>query len=347
MEINDLLELLINEQTVSGNEKNNYRALEKLFSPIVDKISYDNLGNVIMEKKGFKKKIMIDAHFDEIGLMITDILDNGYLKFSNLGGMNPSVLIAQEVIIKGKEDIIGVIGIKDRGVSTLEEINAPIKIENLLIDTGRNKEDIQKLVSKGNGAVINRNINELQNQFVTGRGLDNKASICVLYQIANALKEKSINSNIYYVATAQEEVGLRGATTAAYNINPDIAIVIDVGQGYTPELTGNGFMELGKGPGIAKGANMHPTLVDRIMSIANNNNFDYQMRVAPVRTGTNAQAIQVTRQGIPCISISIPLRFMHTSVEVINKKDIDNASKIVTKFIEQIEDLSLEELLCF
>jgi tetrahedral aminopeptidase len=332
---------------VSGYEHTNGNILKKYFQPYTDSFEEDNIGSYIFKSTGTNStKIMLAAHSDEIGLMITSILDNGFLRFTSVGGINAASLVAQDIIIYGKESIFGVIGIKPPHLTPEEEREKPLKIKDLFIDTGLSKEELEKKVSIGDIAVIKRQPLALQNSIISSRQLDDKAGIAVMLVVAHELKKISHNSNIYYAATAQEETGCRGSATASYKINPDIGIVLDVGFGLTPDMPPE-TASLGKGPAVAIGGRFNPKLTKKFIEVCKQYNYEFQYEASPSLSGTDTESLQINREGIPCILLSIPLRYMHTSVETIDLKDIETTGKAIARFINEIDNSDLEEILCF
>jgi endoglucanase len=344
----DFLFDICNTAFVSGHEHINGQVLEKHFSELTDSFEKDKLGSYIFTKKGSNdKKIMLAAHIDEIGLMVSQILDDGFLRFTTVGGINPSSLIAQDVVVYAKEKLRGVIGIKPPHITSAAEMKKAVKISDLVIDIGMSKENVEKLVSIGDIVTIHREAMSLENNMVTCKALDNKAGVAVMYEVAQELKKISHKSNVYFTATTQEEVGLRGAITSSYKINPDLAIVLDVGFGSTPELSPSDTMKMGKGGGICLGANFNPKLTKKLRDVAKKYNYDIQIEIAPSGSGTDAIAVQVSQTGVPCVLISIPLRYMHTSVEVVSMKDIESIGSLVARFINEIDNSDWEEITCF
>src|SRR5699024_8142074 len=181
----------------------------------------------------------------------------------------------------------------------------------------------------------------------TGKALDDKAGIVAMHECIKELSTIEHESNIYCVSTVQEEIGMRGAYTSTFNINPDIGIAIDVGFGFTPELQKKNTLDMGKGPGITLGGNIHPGLRNQMIKIAKEYNIPFQNEVTPGPTGTDARAMQITKKGIPTLCLSIPLRYMHTSVEMVDTVDIKNTGKLLAFFIASISNENLEGLLCY
>lgn len=330
----------------SGREEWIHPLIQEAFTSYCD-VKKDNINNLYLIKKGLgKAKIMLMAHADEVFLMVSEILDNGYLKV-DITGIDPKTLVSQQVLIHGKERIEGIIGIKPPHLMNDEEKNTAIKKEEILIDTGYDKKDLEAIVKVGDYITIKREMVELLNNNIACKCADNRAGIVAMKSCLDEIKNIKHEANVYFVASCQEEAGIRGARVAASNIMPDIAIAIDTtfasGLLSYKECENN----VGSGPVICIGPNVHPKVRKRIMMIASEYNIPFQLEVEPGHTGTDAWNIQTVKQGIPTVLISIPIKHMHTSVEIVNIDDIKNTGRIIAKFIEKLEKEELEELLCF
>jgi endoglucanase len=350
METKDLLEMLSNGNGVSGFEFNLRNEIINAFEQYTDSVQLDKLGNIIAHKKGSGNgavKILMAAHMDEIGFMVKDIDKKGFIHFTNIGGIDPRTILAQEVIIHGKEEVLGVIGSKPPHLQDSSEQEKSIKMEDMIIDTGYEKEDLGKLVSIGDSITVSRRMVNLMNGRVSGKAMDDRAGVAALYETMMELKGINHYADVYFVATIQEEITMAGALTASYGINPDIGIAVDVGFGRTPELNNSNSIEMGKGPGITLGGNIHPGLRKRLVKVASDYNVPIQTDVRPGPTGTDARAMQITREGIPALVLSIPLRYMHTSVEVLDLKDVSYTAKLLAFFSASIKEDEMEGLLCF
>lgn len=345
------LELLSNSNGTSGYEYSLNNLIVSAFEKYCNEIKTDRMGNIIALKKGTNSpnniKIMLAAHMDEIGLMVKDIEENGFLRFTSIGGVDPRTILGQEVMVHGKEDLFGVVGSKPPHLQDPADANKAIKMEDMTIDIGMSKEQVEKLVSIGDTITINRQLIDLQNNRIAGKAIDDRAGTAVLLECMKELSNMKHDADVYFVSTVQEEVSMAGALTSTYNINPDIGIAIDVGFGTTPELNKSDTIELGNGPGITLGGNIHPGLRKKIVDIAKEYNIPHQLEINAGPTGTDARAMQITRQGIPCLVLSVPLRYMHTSVEVIDMVDIKNSAKLLAFYIRAITNDSLEGLLCY
>jgi endoglucanase len=332
---------------VSGFEHINGDIIKRYFQPYTDSFEKDKLGSYIFKSSGSSdRKIMLAAHIDEIGLMITKILEGGFLSFISVGGINPASLVAQEVTIYGKDTIFGVIGIKPPHITSEEERKKPHKMKELFIDTGYSKEELEKLVTIGDIATVNREPLSLQGSVISAKAFDDRACVTVMLETAKELKKISHKSNVYFTATAQEETGIRGAKTSSYKIAPDIGIVLDVGFGKTPDMPSDS-PELGKGPIVAYGGRLNSKLTKKFFDVCKKYNYPLQYEAVPAITGTDTEALQISRDGIPCILLSIPLRYMHTSVETIDLYDVEITGKAIARFINELDNSDLEEILCF
>lgn len=350
MKLEDILQKMVENPGVSGFEQSMSHIVEGFFKDTADEIKRDKLGNLIAYKKGTGKnpiKVMLAAHMDEIGLMVTNIDKNGFIQFAPIGGVDQRTLLAQEVVIHGKNDVFGVIGAKPPHLQSPDEKKHAIKMEDMLIDVGLSKAEAEKFISIGDPITIKRNMIKLQNSVIASKAIDDKAGVAVMIECFKELRKLNHQCDVYAVATTQEEVGTRGAIVSTFHVMPDIGIAIDVGFGSTPELPKDETLDLGKGPGIGFGANMHPKIYERLTQIAEEYNIPKQMDLNPGMSGTDARAMQITQSGVATALLSIPLRYMHTSVETIDMIDIKNTAKLMAYFISSLDDEDLEGLLCF
>ena len=281
-------------------------------------------------------RIMLAGHTDEIGLMITYVNEKGYLSFSGVGGWDPQILPGQRVRIRGKSGpILGVIGRKPVHLLQEEERKKVIKIEDLWIDIGaKDKEEAATLIEIGDSAVLDYGFAELRNDLVVARGFDDRAGAFVVLETARLLATMKPKAAVYAVATVQEEIGLRGAKTSAFGIDPHVGIAVDVGfatdtPGMESEKKKVGETAMGRGPIIARGPNINPALFSLFASTAKEKKIPYQIEGAPRGTGTDANAIQLTRAGVVTGLISIPNRYMHSPCEVVHLTDLENTAKLI------------------
>lgn len=342
-----LIKELSDLRGISGFE---YRISDKIaeyFRPYADEVTVDTLGNVIAVKRCGKenaKKIMIEAHCDEIGLMVRNIDDRGFVTVAMVGGIDARILPSSEVVIHGRKDVPGVIGAKPPHLQEADEAKKASKLTDMAIDTGMNADEVKKYVSVGDSITLAQSVGELGGGQFSGKTLDDRAGVAALITTMKNLMKIKTDVDVYAVAAVQEEVGLRGAKTAAYSINPDLAIAVDVCHGITPDNSDNAF-ETGSGAVISIGPNIHPKLQKRLSETAEKYHVKTELDVDGGDTGTDAWAIQVSRCGVPTALLSIPLKYMHTSVETLSMSDVSAVSELLTYFIQNLDD-SLEEWLC-
>ncbi len=349
MDTAKILEDLLKVPAVSGFEMNFISVLKDLMSGKCDEVAEDKFFNVTGIKKGTTdnaKKIMITAHYDEIGFMVKSLDDRGFVKLTGMGGVDGKILLSQEVVIHGRKDVYGVIGAKPPHLLKPEDRKKGIKLEELSVDTGISGGKLGELVSVGDVVTFKAPVFQLQGSKLSSKSFDNRCGVAVLIGIMEYLKDVPLENDIYFVATTQEEVGLRGATAAAFNINADAAIVVDGCHGDMQDCPKDETYSLGKGPAIAVGPNLHRGLTNQMIEKAKELEISYQIDVEPGDTGTEAWAIQVTRSGIPTMLVSVPLRYMHTTVETLQISDIENTVKLCAEFLKSLKITEEEVIEC-
>lgn len=325
---------------VSGFEYMINKKIAEMMKEYTDEVYIDNSGSVIALKKSkhSKGKIMLEAHCDEIGLMVKDIDEKGFITFVNIGGIDGRILPGAEVTIHGKKDICGVISAKPPHLQNASEAEKSIKIKDMSIDVGMKHDEAVKYISVGDSISMSQTAEELLNGNLCGKCIDDRGGVAVLLKVMAEVENEELPCDIYFVAAVQEEVGLRGAKTAAYGINPDMAIAVDVCHGITPDNSYNAF-ELGTGVVISKGPNIHHKMAEKLINMAKANDIKYDIDVDGGDTGTDAWAIQVTREGVPTALLSIPLKYMHTSVETVNIEDLEATARLMTEFIKDVKEV--------
>lgn len=297
-----------------------------------DEVYTDSMGNLICHKKGNGEKVMVAAHMDEVGLIITEITDNGFLRFSTLGGIETAVLCSKKVLI-GKNAVAGIVSAKAIHLQKGDEVTSPLKLKDLYIDIGaRDKESAEKLVSQGDFAVFNGEYTPFGDKLVKSKALDDRVGCAIVLE----LSKEDFDSDMYFVFTVQEEVGLRGAKTASALIAPDLAVAVDVSNvGDTPESMDMN-LSLGKGPAVKmKDASfiIHESVRKLLLDAAKESGIPYQLEAASYG-GTDAGAIHLSGGGVASGTISIPTRYIHSANEVIDKKDLENTAILLQKVIE-------------
>ena len=323
----ELLANLTGTYGPSGNEELIRQAIEKEIRDYVDEIRTDTLGNLIAVKSGSGKKIMLAAHMDQIGLIVTNIDENGFLRFTNVGGISPFNLIHREVIFGN--GVAGTIGYE----TEIEDIKT-LKLNKMFIDIGAgSREEAKKSVSIGDVAVYYAPMAESNGRYF-GCSMDNRAGCAVLVEAAKAVKHSP--HELVYVFSVQEEVGLRGARTAAYSVAPDIGIALDVTlTGDTPKSRPMA-VKLGAGPAVKvmdSSVIAHPMIKELMIKRAEEAGIPYQLEVL-TGGGTDSGAIHLSREGVPSGVLSIPCRYVHSPHEMVDRDDLTNAVKLLTRILE-------------
>ncbi len=337
-ELTEILFKLTEKNGVSGDEFCAAQTAAEILKEYTPDITVDDFGNVIANvgnREEGKPHIMLDAHIDEIGLIVTYITDEGFLKVSNCGGIDRRLLLAQqvEVLCSNGGKIFGVITSTPPHLES-DDKKAP-KLEDIFVDIGMTKNKAEELVSLGDRVVISNCPCELLGDRVTSKCLDDRAGVLTLIQTLDLLKDEldSLSCSFSVVFSSQEETGERGAKTAAYKVKPDMAIAVDVSFAKVFGESNDTCGEMGKGPMIGVSPSLSRTMSNRLCEIAKAEEIPYQIEVMGGTTGTNADAIGVTRGGVKTVTVSIPLKYMHTPVEVISISDIENSARLIADFL--------------
>ena len=354
MELKDILKELTQGVGISGHEYESEaaQATAKHLKPYCDEVNIDKIGSVVAFKRGQQEgdkryKILLAAHLDEIGLMVTKIDDGGFIRITRVGGIDISTLPGQEVSILGKEVLRGVIGAKPPHLQEPGESGKPVNLEDLYLDTGLNKEELEKIVEIGALVRIESDFTELANGYISSQAMDDRAGVAAMIETMRRLTLRKHDWDVYAIATSQEEVSGLGARSTAFSIEPDIGIAIDVTFGNSPGVSERQAYNLGKGPTIGFGPNFHPKITQKLIDVAKEQEIPYQMEVNPYPGGTDAYSIQISRAGIPAGLLSIPLRNMHSTVEVLKLEDIKRLAELLSVFISQLDSKFQEDLKCF
>ncbi|AGK60201.1 Cellulase M-related protein [Archaeoglobus sulfaticallidus PM70-1] len=344
-DVKELLRKLSNAHGVSGFEDDVREVVKAELEDHVDEIRIDSMGNIICVKNGNEFTEMIASHIDEIGFIVKYIDDRGYIRFAALGGWFDQTALNQRVVLHGsKGNVYGVIGCKPPHLMRDDERKKVIQIKDMFIDVGAgSKEEVQELgIDIGTPITIDREFRELGNNKVTGKAFDNRAGTAVMIE---ALKNTESKATIFAVGTVQEEVGLKGARISAFAIEPDVAIATDVCVAVDFPGTESAYMDvkLGNGPAITvvdasgRGLIASKRVIEWLKGTAERYEIPYQMEVAEGGT-TDATAIHLTKSGIPTGVVSVPARYIHSPVEVIDVNDVVNSAKLVARSLETAEE---------
>jgi putative aminopeptidase FrvX len=343
METVALLRDLSMSTGLSGYEQEPREITRRAMAPYADEFRVDALGNLIAIRRGQRpadepaRGIMLAAHTDEIGLMVTGHAGS-FLRFACVGGVDVRTIVGQEVVVHGRRDLPGIIASRPPHVVPPEERRKAIPIDNLYIDVGLTEQALREAVQIGDLVSMRREVIELAEGYLSGKSFDDRAGVVSLARCLELLAGMRHTWDVFAVATTQEEVGLRGAMVSAFGLGPDLAIAVDVGFGKQQGVSDDEAIAMDGGPAVALGPNVHPLLHQRLVETAKANELKYQVEAAPGATGTDAWAIQVAREGIPAALLSIPLRYMHTSVETVCARDIDRTARLMALTIAGLDE---------
>ncbi len=338
-----LLRSLTDAFAVTGYEENLHPLITEELKDYSDKIEALKNGSLYALKKGDPGKctLMLDAHIDEVGMFVTGITDEGFLRF-HTRSIDPKVLPGSVVVVHGKSDIKGVIGLKPYHIQNKEEAKKYIPITDLFIDCGMKKSEIEKVVSIGDTVSFHPDFLKLQNLF-SNKSIDDRVGVYVIIEVFKNLQRTKPLVNILGHFASQEEVTGLGAATSTYYLQPDFAIAIDVTHGISPGVAPREAYSLGKGPVLFIGPGINETILKGLTDTAKKFGIPVQKEVG-ILSGTDQTIIQIVRSGVPSAVVNLPQRYMHTPVEVIDPDDIQNTINLLTLFIQEIDEKFMEDL---
>ena len=325
LNLKELIFSLCSLMSVSGHENTESEALVSLVGKYFDEYRTDAVGNQLLIKRSANPdapNLLIDTHFDEIGMLVTDIKENGFLSVTSVGGLDPAIMQASEVRIYGKETLTGIVASTPPHLKTKEDAKKLKDIDELLIDTGYPKEELEEIVCIGTPVGFAPIYTEMQNGLVAGKSFDNKAcaaaAICGISEVAR----EELAANVYLLLSCHEEtVRIGGVAPAAFNLSPDYAVVIDVNLGRAPDTERAETVVMGEGISVSISAITDKKLTNSIMALCKEKEIKYQRSAAPSSTGTNTTCLGIVGRGIPVADIGLPLKNMHTYTEVIDLAD--------------------------
>jgi putative aminopeptidase FrvX len=339
-----LLTMFSDAHGLSGYEEDVAALLRREIEPLVDEVRTDRMGNVIGIRSGEGPVVMVAAHMDEIGLIVSHVDDDGYLRVVSIGGWFDQTILSQRVMIHTLDGqrIPGVVGSRPPHLMDAEERKKMVKLKDMFVDCGATSaaNAAEMGVEIGSPITIDRELRRMGNDFVTGKALDNRAGLVMMVAALQRLKGKRVRATVQAVGTVQEEVGLKGARTSAYGLNPDVALATDVTiPGDHPGVTRNeSHVVAGKGPAITildaagRGVISPRPVVRWLRESAEKASIPYQLVVGD-GGNTDATAIHITKTGIPCSVISVPTRYIHSPVEVLSLRDLEQGAALVAAAI--------------
>lgn len=340
MTLKELIISLSRIMSVSGGEGRGREELRGLIGGVFDEYRTDALGNHLFIKKCGRPgapKILVDTHFDEIGMMVTDIKEGGFVSVINIGGVDTRILPASEVILYGKEPIYGVFAAKAPHLSTAADMEKLTPLSEMLIDTGYSKEELTELCPIGTRVGFKPIYAELLNDCLAGKAFDDKAcGACAVFGI-DAVRKTDLAGDVYFLFSAYEETGMTGARVAGFGIRPDYALVLDVTHAETPDTKDRGLPAFGSGVAVAVSPILNRRLTGMVTELCRAGSIPYSLDACPGGTGTNANVLGISGDGIPTALCSLPLKSMHTSCEALSMDDANALKKVVSAFIKSKE----------
>ncbi len=292
----------------------------------------DEEGNVhiLIADNNYAETLMLDAHIDRVGLIVTYIDEAGFLSVGACGSPDVKTLLAQSVTVHGKKDINGVVCTLPPHV---QKDSAAPEIGDIRIDIGMTKDQAEQVVSLGDRITVNSEFRELNGGVVSAAAIDDRSGVCAILAALDMLKDRQLAYNLAVCFTAQEETGERGAKQTAFRVHPDKALVVDVSFGRTPDSDPKDTAEMGSGVMIGFSASLDKEMSNSLRELAVKKNIPFTCEVMPSSTGTNADAIGVERGGVKCCTLSFPIRYMHTSVETVNLNDIESTARLICEYV--------------
>jgi endoglucanase len=335
MNIKSLIKELCQIPAPSGFEQMAADRIAEILKPLVDDIWSDAMGNVIGVKRcGLENapKLLLDAHMDEIGFIVTEIC-GGFLKFSSIGKYDPRLLPGREVCIMAEKPLYGVIGCLPPHILSEEEKEKAIEIKNLYIDTGLSEENLKKLVPVGTPGVFAGEYFELGEENIVSKALDDRLCVGVLLKVMENIRDAKLAFDVYFMASTQEEVGMRGSAPGAFGVEPDYCIAVDVTFAQQPDTQKSETFKAGGGVTLGIGPNASRGITQKLAETAKRHNIPYSMEVMPGSSGTNAWPVQVICQGVATAIVSVPVKYMHSPIETVKLTDAEAACALITEYI--------------
>ncbi len=335
MDFISVLNKLSSAVGVSGAEESVSAIISQMLKDYTDDVTCDSLGNVIGKIKTQNPKwhVLLDAHLDEIGLIVTHIDEQGFIKVGAVGGVDKRLLLAQQVTICGKKSIKGVVCSKPPHLESGKDAETVPDIDSISIDTGFTKAQLEDKISLGDRVYINSEFSELLDGKVSGKALDNRAGVTAILYALEKLKSAKLQGDVTVLFSTQEEVGTRGARVAGFKVMPDEAISVDVSFAYTQGCPETKCGQMGKGAMIGVAPTLTKSISEKFIEIAKQNSIPHQLEIMSGQSGTNADMLGVTASGVKTGLLSIPLKYMHTPVEVVKISDIQSVGDLIAAYL--------------
>ncbi len=338
LDIKNALETLCAATAPSGFEGPAADLAAELLRPLVDEVHIDRMGNVVGVRRCGNvgaKRLLLDAHLDEIGLIVTGIED-GFLRFRAIGGVDPRMLPDRELTVLTDPPIFGLVSCLPPHVQKAGDSDKAPALEDLIVDIGMSQEAATKAVPIGTPIVYRGGAFPLGEGLMCGKAMDDRSCFVTLLRAAELLRDKELDVDLYIMGSTREEVGGAGAKTATFAIDPAWCVAVDVTHGKTPDAPKDRTYEILGGPAIGVGPNMTRWMSERMVEKAKANEIPYQVEVMSGRSGTNGWGMQISREGVATSVLSLPVKYMHTPMEVLALEDIERVARLLAAFTENL-----------
>ena len=327
------LERLCTCTAPSGFEGPAAAVAAELLRPLVDEVSIDRMGNVLgvrRSKTPGAPKLLLDAHLDEIGLIVTGVED-GFLRFRSIGGVDPRMLPGRELVVLTDPPLRGLVACPAGG-----DENKSVPLNELYVDVGLSQEEAERAVPVGTPMVYRAGCFPLGEDQMCGKSMDDRACFVTLLRAAELLRDKELDVELHILGSTREEVSGAGAVVGTWAVAPDFCVAVDVTHGKTPDGPADKTFDLGGGPAIGVGPNMTRWMTERMIAKAKEHGIPYQMEIMSGHTGTNGWEMQISREGVATSVLSLPLKYMHTPVETLSLADMEGVAQLLAAFTENL-----------
>ena len=317
----------------SGFEAPAAAAAAELLRPLVDEVSIDRMGSVLgvrRSKAPNAPKLLLDAHLDEIGLIVTGI-EEGFLRFRSIGGVDPRMLPGRELTVLAPTPLRGLVACPSGG-----DGDKSVPIPELYVDVGLSQAEAEKAVPIGTPMVYRAGCFPLGEDQICGKAMDDRSCFVTLLRAAELLRDRELDVELWLLGSTREEISGAGAVTGTWSVAPDFCVAVDVTHGRTPDGPADKTFELGGGPAIGVGPNMTRWMTERMLSKAREQGIPYQLEVMSGHTGTNGWEMQISREGVATSVLSLPLKYMHTPVETLSLADMEGVAQLLAAFVENL-----------
>ena len=327
------LERLCTCTAPSGFEGPAAAVAAELLRPLVDEVSIDRMGNVLgvrRSKTPGAPKLLLDAHLDEIGLIVTGVED-GFLRFRSIGGVDPRMLPGRELVVLTDPPLRGLVACPAGG-----DENKSVPLNELYVDVGLSQEEAERAVPVGTPMVYRAGCFPLGEEQMCGKSMDDRACFVTLLRAAELLRDRELDVELHIMGSTREEVSGAGAVVGTWAVAPDFCVAVDVTHGKTPDGPADKTFELGGGPAIGVGPNMTRWMTERMIDKAKEHGIPYQLEIMSGHTGTNGWEMQISREGVATSVLSLPLKYMHTPVETLSLADMEGVAQLLAAFVEHL-----------